>query len=237
MVPRPDNEGIRPALKLLAVACLAGATLVAWLVLGADGEAGPGERQRTAGVQAEGSGFGSGWSGPSASRRYYSQHGGWSADPADAPGWVDRNSAEQERAMERSHGGPDSGVRPQFWPITRRGRLTSVSGDLPVSPGAQCDVRVLPVRTSTFNCLVKVTCDGIVLYPEPELQAGYVPCDVENDLPTRAVDDGVTHRDGDPTVDVDLHARRVVVTDDRPNGSSFAAELELTPLPPRRPLL
>lgn len=242
MVPRPDNEGIRPALKLLAVACLGGAGLVAWLVLGADDPGGGPRADRGAagGAASHADGWDpgrDGWRGPSARRSHWSSGGGWSSDGADEPGWLEDDPDRmdpQELAMQRSLGGPDSGVRPQFWPTRRRGRLTSVSGELPVTEGARCDVRVLPVRTATFNCLVKVTCDGIVLYPEPELQAGYVPCEVENDVPVRAVDDGVTHADGDPTVEVDLHEQRVVVTDDRPNGTSFAAELRLDPLIPRR---
>ncbi|MEM9072490.1 MAG: hypothetical protein AAGE52_28545 [Myxococcota bacterium] len=131
----------------------------------------------------------------------------------------------QLRVMYRTIGSPDAGVAP-FSPTTYRGRITSVRGDLAVREGADCDVRVLPVRTRRFNCVVRVMCDDVVLYPDGRQRAGFAPCDVEDGVPTRALDDGTTRQDGDPAIDIDLVARRVHVRDEL-EGQRFEAEVRL----------
>lgn len=113
--------------------------------------------------------------------------------------------------------------------MTQSARLTSVEGDVPFQAGTSCEVRTLPVRAGRFNCLIRVMCDGMVVYPEARQQAGYVSCDVENGAAVRAVDDGITSADGDPTVHFDAESRRVVVTDDGPGVRAFRAELSLGP--------
>ena len=234
------NE-IRPGLKIAAAFLLGTAALVVWLVLAGGGnpEARARGAERGDGSLSAHAGRGSGWSGPSSRRMRWDREDGWSGGAAELGAGLDPAPHEddpQVLAMNRSHGGGgDAGMAPDFYPTTRRGRLTRVTGDLPVASGAQCEVRVLPVRTHTFNCLIKVMCDGVVIYPEPGLTAGYVSCDLDDGFPIRAVDDGVTDEDGDPTVDFDLHARRVVVSDARTDGRSFAAELDIDPMVrPRR---
>ncbi len=228
-------EPIRPALKLFA-AFLAGVIgVVLYLLLYPTAAPEPPDRVAS-GAAADPTGRGGSRGG--SARRHWSSSGGWSREAAAAPGWADTDpdrddTDPQVRAMHRSYGGPDAGIEPDFWPTTRRARLTRVSGDVPVEEGARCEVRVLPVRAYQFNCLIKVACGGVVIYPEPELEAGYVACNLRDGFPTRAVDDGVTGEDGDPTVDFDVLAGSVVVSDARDDGRSFAAELQLDPLLPR----
>ena len=127
---------------------------------------------------------------------------------------------------------PDGGVQqPAFGPMTRVGRLELYQGTEDLRSDAACDVRVLPVRTRRFNCLVRVMCDGVVVYPNPAQTAGYVPCDLEGGLPVRARDDGTTEQDGDPTLDIDLGIGQVEVTDEREDGVSVRARISLPPLP------
>ena len=99
-----------------------------------------------------------------------------------------------------------------FEPLAHRAELIEAEGDVAASP-TSCDVRVLPVASGRFHCVVRVTCDGAVLYPNPSQNAGYVPCDIENGRPVRAVDDGRTDADGDPLVDLDLAGGTITVED------------------------
>jgi hypothetical protein len=102
-----------------------------------------------------------------------------------------------------------------FMPSGWVARLVSARG-LSLPPGARCDARVLPVSTSSFSCVVRVMCGEQLVYPNPTLTAGYVHCGVEDGVPVRARDAAPTHVDGDPTIDFDLHARRLLVSDSNP---------------------
>jgi hypothetical protein len=104
-----------------------------------------------------------------------------------------------------------------FQPTAHRAELLSAEGEMTMRPQS-CDVRVLPVQMSQFNCLVRVTCDGAILYPHAGQDAGYVPCDVENGVPVRALDDMYSGNDGDPLVDLDLAAGTITVEDVGPDG-------------------
>lgn len=237
MAPHPTSRGIRPSLKIAAAFLVGVAVVIVWLVLPSAGNPGPRGDDPTA-EGARGRRGTGGWTGPSSRRGSWDSEAGWSgaAQALGAGLEPSRDDADPQLvAMNRSHGGGDAGVVPEFYPTTHRGRLARVSGDVPLAEGAECEVRVLPVRTHRFNCLIKVQCDGVVLYPEPELVAGYVSCDLAHGQPLRAVDDGVTGEDGDPTVEYDLHARTVVISDARDDGRSFAAELIMdVPRPLRR---
>jgi hypothetical protein len=131
-------------------------------------------------------------------------------------------------AMERWLGPRDGGVPMHFTPTYEVGELAHIEG-IALEPGTSCDVRVLPVQTNSFSCMIRVTCDGLVLYPDPDQNAGYVACDVENGQPMAAIDDGYTHADGDPTVRFDRRGLRVTVSDDGPGVPNFRAEIELRP--------
>jgi hypothetical protein len=70
-------------------------------------------------------------------------------------------------------------------------------------------VRVLPVQSYSFNCLVRVMCDDVVIYPDDALRAGYAPCEVQGSEAISAVDDSST--DGDREIELDVRARSVVI--------------------------
>lgn len=115
----------------------------------------------------------------------------------------------QMAAFQRSYTtAEDAGVRQPFSIAYHRGTLVSASG-VSVHPGASCEVRVLPVQSYSFNCLVRVTCDDVVIYPDDALRAGYAPCEIEGSEAISAVDDSST--DGDREIDFDMHQRSVLV--------------------------
>ncbi len=152
----------------------------------------------------------------------------WGEGPRDmGPAAADPQVAAYERSWQRFGDAGPGGHAPDFSPVTHLGVLHSVEGSAPVSEGARCEVRLLPVLSSLFNCVVRVACDDVVLYPDEAQQAGYAPCDVNDGVAMRATDDGVTHEDGDPTVDVDVAARRVRVHDHGPGVSPFSADIGL----------
>jgi len=155
----------------------------------------------------------------------------WGSGPADAgPPAADPQVAAYERSWQRFGDAGPGGRAPDFSPVTHLGVLQSIEGDAPVSEGARCEVRLLPVLSSLFNCVVRVACDDVVLYPDPDQQAGYAPCDVSDGVALRATDDGVTPEDGDPTVDVDVLGRRVRVQDRGPGVTPFSADIGLVRL-------
>ena len=129
-------------------------------------------------------------------------------DPEVLEPWRD----PQVHAFRRSFGGGDAGVALPFAPLEHSGRASTIRGlDLP--PDATCDVRVLPVQSGGFNCVMRVTCGGQVVYPDSRERAGYVSCELEGGLPVRASDLSPSMRDGDPTVEFDARTGRVVVTE------------------------
>ncbi len=99
-----------------------------------------------------------------------------------------------------------------FEPTAAHATLVDSEGDV-INDPSTCAVRVLPTQSGHFNCLVRVMCDGQVLYPDGDQRAGYVPCDVENGRPVRAVDDGASGADGDPQVTFDMATGTVTVAD------------------------
>lgn len=134
----------------------------------------------------------------------------------------------QMSAMRRSYRmETDGGVPLPFSPSEHEASIVESDGDLGLSPGASCEVRVLPVRTQMFNCLARVVCDGRVLYPNPTQTAGYVPCDVEGGQAVSAVDDGHTAADGDPLIRLDLRNGTVTVEDRGDGVSPFRATLRI----------
>jgi hypothetical protein len=149
----------------------------------------------------------------------------------------------QREASRRSFHGGDAGIAALPFPETwARGHLLSIEGDRDVRAGAECWVRVLPVGGGGYNCLVRVMCEGALLYPDSSQQAGYAPCDVENGRVVRGTDSSTSGRDGDPTLDLDMGQRQLQVRDTTPQqgdpyfeqlgGASiptFAAQIALDP--------
>lgn len=158
-----------------------------------------------------------------------SSHAAREYDPALDPTLIHEPNGPdpQMAAMDRWVGPVDGGVPFHFNPTTSRGEITTIEG-LPLQPGTACNVRILPIRTGGFSCMIRVMCDGLVLYPDPIQGAGYVACDVEDGRPTSAIDDGFTFADGDPTVHFNRDRRRVTVADDGPGVPHFRAEIELS---------
>jgi len=156
---------------------------------------------------------------------------GWSEGPRDlgAP-VVDPQVAAYQRSWRRFGDAGPGGRTPDFSPTTHLGVLRSVEGEAPVGEGARCEVRLLPVLSSLFNCVVRVACDDVVLYPDEAQEAGYAPCDVSDGVALRATDDGITAEDGDPRVDVDVAGRRVRVHDHGPGVAPFSADIGLVRL-------
>lgn len=133
-------------------------------------------------------------------------------------------------AMWRSfHGLAEGDAAPPlpFEPTAHRAELVEASGDVANGP-TSCDVRVLPVSSGEFTCVVRVMCDGRVLYPNAAQTAGYVSCEMRDGRPIRAVDSGFTARDGDPLVDLDLERGTVRVEEyDAEGQPTYSATLRI----------
>ncbi len=165
-----------------------------------------------------------------ASRHERSQIYDPNTDPGLSAAYRDPDAPDpQVEAMERWLGPSDGGVPMHFNPTYEVGELAHVEGIAALEPGTTCDIRVLPIQAYRFSCMIRVMCDGLVLYPDPDQGAGYVECDVEDGQPMAAIDDGYTHTDGDPTVRFDRRGLRVTVSDDGPGVPAFRAEIELQP--------
>lgn len=241
------ERGVRPSVWLIAATMVAGCGLALFLALGDAGSSATPQTASSDGGRARGRTGGRGDRASHRSSHHVSQTGGayrhhdWSQETElqrrralGLPGpsfWSDpqaRRRDPQMLAMWRSFRNEAQDGEPElpFEPTAHRAELISAEGDL--AAATSCDVRVLPVRTSAFNCVVRVTCDGRVLYPNPTLTAGYVPCEVEDGQPVRAVDDGHTSRDGDPLVSFDMRAGTITVEDRDDTGRArYRATLRL----------
>lgn len=223
------DDRIRPGIKIAAALAVIAAVVVVWLVFAGSPFSGPGEAD---GERAEGP---EGWDpdrfvGDDGWHDGWQRSDGWGAGADWTRGpWPEAPPDDDPQIQASARFFPDGGSAMPFRPFRRLGRVTTVDGELPVGVGDRCEVRVLPARTRRFNCLVRVACGEHVIYPDGAQQAGYVPCDLQDGVPSRAVDDGFTHQDGDPTIELDGPGRRLVVTDARPGGPSFVATFELAP--------
>lgn len=131
---------------------------------------------------------------------------------------VDPQVIAMRRSMARAG---DAGVA-SFWPYTGTGTAVIASGVPGVARNATCDLRMLPVGSETgFNCVVRVRCDGIVIYPDGALAAGYAPCEIERGVPRTATDRAPTETDGDPELLVDLGEHVARIRDTRFGGDSL----------------
>jgi hypothetical protein len=151
--------------------------------------------------------------------------------PEDLAPVLEALTDPQMSAFHRSFGN-EGEMPPPFAPTARRGRLASVRG-LDIPAGSQCDVRVLPVGGSHYNCLVRVVCGDVVVYPNQAQTAGYVMCELDGATPTRAVDPVPTITDGDPAVALDLQRGRVSIGDRDHESSLYDVEIDLDPTPHR----
>lgn len=153
--------------------------------------------------------------------------------PAASPGGgIARDAVydPQRAAMLRELGipGADAGAALPFEPVERAARITSLRGTLPFDERATCAARVLPARSGAFNCLVRVVCDGHVVYPNPTQTAGYVTCALDAEgRPVLVEDEGHTALDGDPRVRFDLARGELVVSDAGDRVASFRLTLRV----------
>ncbi len=121
-------------------------------------------------------------------------------------------------------GGVDGGVPQPFAIAYRRGTLVSSRG-LPLARGAACEVRVMPVGDVVYDCVVRVSCGGQVLYPDEGLQAGYTRCRVEAGEAVHAEDDSST--DGDRELVFDLATRTVTVREHDGDAEVLSARIAI----------
>lgn len=235
-----ERTGIRPSLWLLSAVFLLGAGLTVWVVLdGASARRAAAERaridedaeRRADRLRADRDRARAGGS-PSSGGSYTHHDWGRETDlqrqmALDLPGpsfWQDgateRGRDPQLFAMWRSFAAMAQDGEPPlpFEPTAHRAQMIDAEGDVNAAPES-CQVRVLPVAAGSFNCVVRVVCDGAVLYPNERQTAGYVPCELdERGRPVRAVDDGQSDHDGDPLVDMDLQNGTITVEDFAPDG-------------------
>lgn len=171
-------------------------------------------------------------------------HHAWVVDagPADAPRTIparpegiapealDGVYDPQRWAMLRELGvvDGDAGGALPFAPLERVATVAELRGRLPFGEDVTCDARVLPARSGRFNCLVRVVCDGHVVYPNPTQTAGYVECALDAEgRPVRAEDVGHSALDGDPRLRFDLEAGELVVSDAGDGVDRFRLTLRL----------
>jgi hypothetical protein len=100
-------------------------------------------------------------------------------------------------------------------PTVHEGIVTEVAGSAVVDLGDACSVTIEATDDQVLNCRVRVRCGEEVLYGLPG--AGYNRCDGERGRVIAARDGYRTRSDGDPSMVLDLDARRVVVTDTAPD--------------------
>lgn len=115
---------------------------------------------------------------------------------------------------------------PPFQPVEQRARLVSASG-LDLDPNASCELRVLPVRDASYECLVRVMCGGRVVYPNPAQTAGYLHCSVDASGAVAGADDMPTTADGDPAIRMDPQTGRVRISNLDWNGPGSAFDVEI----------
>lgn len=145
---------------------------------------------------------------------------------AYATGVQDEDDPQMQAFHQSYRNETDAGIAQPFSIVYHRGTLVSTSGVAGLSAGASCEVRVLPVSSFSFNCLLRVTCDGVVLYPDEALQAGYAPCEVEAGRVISAVDD--SSRDGDREIDVNTRTHMVNVRETDPEERALmSARIQL----------
>ncbi len=121
-------------------------------------------------------------------------------------------------------------------PVVHEAVVVRSTGSAPAAEGDACEVEVTRVEGAYFNCRVRVSCRGEVLYGLPG--AGYNTCRMDGEAIRTAVDPNGTRRDGDPKLSLDLARGEVVVSDRDPDMELVLAirsgegPAGLTPEPP-----
>lgn len=116
-----------------------------------------------------------------------------------------------------SSGVPEAAVThdPVGEPVLHRAIVVRSLGSAPAEEGDDCALEVTRVTGDYFNCRIRVSCRGEVLYGLPG--AGYNRCELDGEDVRSARDRSGTRRDGDPKLDLDLAHGRVIVSDRDPD--------------------
>lgn len=109
-----------------------------------------------------------------------------------------------------------------------RGRVSATRGASVANVGDQCSVTISPVASARFNCRIQVECGGNMVYGLPH--EGYTRCAVEGERPVRARDYSTSSFDGDPELELDVDARKLIVSDFASSGES-SLSVTLDPAP------
>lgn len=155
-------------------------------------------------------------------------HHDWTRDAGPTAATAARVAHDPQREAMQTSFAADAGVEPPFEPIERELTLFSVRGEPPLGATEEpCRLRVLPVRVGEYDCAVRVTCSGRVLYPNPAQTAGYNHCEREGDAVRRVDDQGATGEDGDPMLSLDLGRGRLTVRDRGEGRGTFTARFRV----------
>ena len=209
--PQRDRERVRPTVWLAAaaivLACAAFAiTFARWIERGGIVEIAREIAERTS---SDGT-----LQRPTLSQREADAGLGFGSPGLRAAAPRDGEEDPQLAASHRSFSSEDdAGLAAPFHETWARGHLVAVSGAPEMHRGDECWVRVLPVVSGGYNCLVRITCDDVVVYPDAVQHAGYAPCDVDAGRVLSGRDESPSGRDGDPTLELDLQRGRIEVTD------------------------
>lgn len=98
-------------------------------------------------------------------------------------------------------------------PVVRNGRVSEATASAPMAPGANCTVSTATcdgASPGVPHCRAEIRCGNIPLYGGGAM--GRVACE-ESGAPQRALDNDATPIDGDPRLELDIPAGRVVVSD------------------------
>ena len=123
----------------------------------------------------------------------------------------DENDPQMQAFRQSYRAEEDAGITQPFSIAYYRGTLLSTSGVPGLNAGAACEVRVLPVASAAFNCLLRVVCNDVIVYPDERMQAGYAPCEIESGQVISAVDD--SSFDGDREINLNTRTRIVSVNE------------------------
>ena len=100
-------------------------------------------------------------------------------------------------------------------PVVRRAIVVRSIGSAPAEEGDDCSLEVTRVTGDYFNCRIRVSCRGEMLYGLPG--AGYNRCRMDGEQVREAQDRSGTRRDGDPKLVLDLDQGQVIVSDRDPD--------------------
>lgn len=95
------------------------------------------------------------------------------------------------------------------------GRVVAARGPTMAIDGGTCSVEVQEADGAFLNCRIRIRCNGDLVYGLSG--AGFNNCRREGSRFVFAHDHNGTRRDGDPRMFFDLHAGRIIISDDDPD--------------------